>query len=196
MLTRPQFEQSAKAFARRHTQWRWNSNHIPGYGYLDRTTSHFYRGRVVDMNNSDLEQEGLEEEQDLAAAAPSQSCFTVHEYIVMTYAIFIMRGASQPSDGTALSLNDLVNTTLFKSSLPVHSEVTTFAVTVPATQFPLLSQGDHPTLGIPCWYFHPCETSKAVDEFMVEEQYDDSSEEYYARWMEVWLMIVGSVLNV
>lgn len=94
-------------------------------------------------------------------------------------------------------MNDLVNTTLFKAKLPDRTEVTPFAVTAPSTPFPLLSQGDHPTLGIPCWYFHPCETSKAVEEFMVEEKEKElSEEEGYARWLEIWLMIVGSVLNV
>ncbi|KAF8231848.1 hypothetical protein L208DRAFT_1398182, partial [Tricholoma matsutake] len=24
---------------------------------------------------------------------------------------------------------------------------------------PLLSQGDHPTLGTPCWYLHPCQSA-------------------------------------
>lgn len=88
MLTRPQFEQAAKVFAHRHPQWQWNSSTLPGYGYLDRTTSHFSKVHV-DIAESDLIEEDLEEERDVAAAIPPQSCFTVQEYIVYSASFMV-----------------------------------------------------------------------------------------------------------
>lgn len=102
------------------------------------------------------------------------------------------------TDGTPLSLSDILRTSLFKLELPSGSEATGFALTVPpSTSFPLLSQGEHPTLGTACWYLHPCETEAAVGEFMAEADQTDWSEEMrLVRWMEIWIMIVGSVLNI
>lgn len=52
-------------------------------------------------------------------------------------------------------------------------------------------------MGIPCWYFHPCESANAVGEFMAEEERADwTEEERDVRWLELWLMVVGSVLGV
>jgi hypothetical protein len=63
--------------------------------------------------------------------------------------------------------------------------------------FPVISQVEHPTTGLPCWYFHPCESEKAVNEFMQQEEMAQWGEAtHLGRWMEIWLMIVGSILNV
>lgn len=91
-----------------------------------------------------------------------------------------------------------METTLFRFDVPEASEANGFALTLPNAPFPLLSQGDHPTLGTPCWYLHPCETSKAVTELLNEvkgaEDWDD--ETMLVRWMETWFMTVGGVLNL
>jgi len=108
-----------------------------------------------------------------------------------------MRPISYLADGSSLPLDDIIQTSFFKLKPPLGSETTNFALTLPSMSFPLLSQGDHPTLGIPCWYFHPCETGTAVNEFMAEvEQTDWSGETRLVRWLELWLMVVGSVLNL
>ena len=101
------------------------------------------------------------------------------------------------TDGLPLPLADLVQTSLFKAKPPEGSEMTTFALTLPSAPFPLLSQGDHPTLGTPCWYLHPCQTDVAVGEFMSEAEEPNWTEETRCvRWLELWLMIVGSVVNL
>jgi len=108
-----------------------------------------------------------------------------------------IRPISHLADGSPVSLDDILQTSIFKLKCPSGSETTSFALTLPSASFPLLSQGDHPTLGTPCWYFHPCETDRAVNEFMAEvEQADWSGEMRLARWLELWLMVVGSVLNL
>ncbi|TFK28809.1 hypothetical protein FA15DRAFT_664873 [Coprinopsis marcescibilis] len=96
-----------------------------------------------------------------------------------------------------MSLDDLMTTSFFKFDAPVGPQSTSFALTLLDTPFPLLSQGDHPTLGTPCWYFHPCETEASVAELVREVAEVDWSEEYrLARWLDLWLMTVGTVVNL
>jgi len=101
------------------------------------------------------------------------------------------------ADGTALTLADLLRTTFFKYAVPEGSEATSFSLTVPSTSFPVLSQGEHPTLGTACWYLHPCQSEAAVEEFMQEEKdFGWSNEERVVRWLELWMMIVGGVVSL
>jgi hypothetical protein len=92
-----------------------------------------------------------------------------------------------------------MQTSLFKLKPPNGSETTNYALTLPSMSFPVISHGEHPTTGLPCWYFHPCESEQAVNEFMQEEekelaQWGEAAR--LGRWLEIWLMIVGSILNV
>jgi ubiquitin-like-conjugating enzyme ATG10 len=74
---------------------------------------------------------------------------------------------------------------------------TSVALTNDASPFPLLSQGEHPTTGTPYWYFHPCETSKAVGEIMEEAKLKDwSREERLLKWMNTWFMVLGSAVDL
>lgn len=101
------------------------------------------------------------------------------------------------ADGALCSLAELLASAFFKVKPPDGSETTDYALTFPSVSFPLLSQGEAPGIGVSCWYFHPCETAAAVDEFLVEVAEASWSEEMrLVRWIELWLMIVGSVLNV
>ena len=75
--------------------------------------------------------------------------------------------------------------------------MSSYALSIPTSTFPLLSHGDHPTLGFPCWYFHPCETTAAVDELVREIARDDWNEEVKTvQWLEMWFLVVCSVLNL
>jgi ubiquitin-like-conjugating enzyme ATG10 len=101
------------------------------------------------------------------------------------------------AEGRPLPLDDLVKTSLFKASSLAGTEATSFGLGWPDTSFPLLSQGDHPTLGTPCWYLHPCETEAAVGEVMREVSEDGwTDEERLVRWLETWFMVVGTVICV
>lgn len=69
--------------------------------------------------------------------------------------------------------------------------------------FPLLTQGDHPILGTPCWYLHPCETSAAICEILeakLGSGWDDTSDDVLLRclvqWLEAWFLIVGGVMDL
>ncbi|KAG6837563.1 hypothetical protein H0H93_007744 [Arthromyces matolae] len=72
--------------------------------------------------------------------------------------------------GSPLTLTDLVRTTLFRPFAFENTELSTFGITRPDSSFPILSQGEHPTLGTPCWYLHPCATDAAVTELMTENE--------------------------
>lgn len=101
------------------------------------------------------------------------------------------------SEGSPLSLSDLLNTTLFRVSAFSGTEASAFAITKPNTNFPLLSQGDHPTLGTPFWYLHPCETDKAVEEIMSALLGQElKGEMRLARWLKTWFMVLSSVVNI
>lgn len=104
---------------------------------------------------------------------------------------------SSIADGTPCSLAELLASSFFKVKPPRGSEANDFSLTLPSIPFPLLSQGELPGAGTPCWYFHPCESANAVDEFLVSVVETSWSEETrLVRWIELWVMIVGSVLDV
>jgi len=74
------------------------------------------------------------------------------------------------------------------------------APTDPAPPFPFLSHGEHPTLGTPAWFLHPCETESIMKDVLgsAEQQGegDDENEGWRGRWLESWLMVVGSVVDL
>ena len=215
MFTRSKFDDACQAFQERHPQWAWVDGQRPGYGFLTRKTMHS-RKPPPDLTEAVEIADIDDEPDDPSTAQPvSYSAVDVTEYIVYSASFsvpafyFTIHGSSAlsverflgsahtKSDGSPLSLNEIIETSLFKIKPPRDSDVNGFALTVPSTPFPLLSQGDHPTLGTPCWYFHPCETERAVNEFMEEDDRPSWTEEKrLTRWLELWLMIVGSILNV
>ena len=97
-------------------------------------------------------------------------------------------------DGSPLSLRDLVQTSFFRAPALEGTEATPFSLGLPGASFPLLSYGDHPATGLPCWYLHPCETASAVEEVMSEVKEAGWTEEMLlSRWLEARIMIVGTV---
>lgn len=93
------------------------------------------------------------------------------------------------TEGEPLSLDDILCTTLLRVSTFRGAENNKFGLTQPTSMFPLLSQGEHPTLGMACWYLHPCETGKAVEEIMAEKGAG-------ANVISGWLLIVGNVVEL
>jgi len=67
----------------------------------------------------------------------------------------------------------------------------------PNANFPALSQADHPTLGTPCWYIHPCETPTALRELVdADDRYQGPEEGRPLRQLELWLLLIGNVMDV
>ena len=102
------------------------------------------------------------------------------------------------TDGSVLALHDITKTPLFRRYILEGTEHSKFAVSLPSSSsFPLLSQGDHPTCGTPCWYFHPCETPNAVTEIMKEVQSEGLRDnDRLIKWMEVWFMVLGTAVDM
>lgn len=95
-----------------------------------------------------------------------------------------------------MTLEEMLEIPLFKPSAFECTETTPYSISLPSAPFPLLSQGDHPTTGLPCWYFHPCNTSSAVEELMTEVEKDIcTGGNELIRWLEVWSMIVGTMVD-
>jgi len=101
------------------------------------------------------------------------------------------------AEGVQLTLDQLLQTGLFRFDPTTEFDKTTFGLSQPGSAFPLLSQGDHPVLGTRCWYFHPCESSAAVNELVNEVISTDASEDDRLRcWMKMWFLVLGSVVNL
>ena len=98
-----------------------------------------------------------------------------------------------PADGAPARCESIANSTLIrKEALPAELTSTDFALQAYGQSFPLLSQGEHPTLGTSCWYFHPCETPKALNE-LIQEDGNPSSPR---RRLELWFLLVGNVIDL
>jgi len=101
------------------------------------------------------------------------------------------------SDGAPLSLSEIMKSALLRPHTLSGAELSSFGLADPGSSFPLLSQGDHPILGSPSWYLHPCHTAEVVQEIMAELQQDEWSDEYrLLRWMEAWFMVLEQVVNL
>lgn len=100
-------------------------------------------------------------------------------------------------DGSALSLAEVCRLPLFRSQSLAGDQIASFSVQSPDSSVTLLSQGDHPTLGTPCWYLHPCNTAAVVGEIMAEAADPSWAEEARCiRWMEAWLMVIGNIIRL
>ncbi|KAF5364190.1 hypothetical protein D9756_000697 [Leucocoprinus leucothites] len=216
MLTRAQFDAACKALITRYTEsasdfiavsplkgWAWNEHSTyPNFGFMSRTVTVFRRPDTSAHYFDDpLGEEVLEEEHDatvLSATSETES-FTCQQYVVFssTFRVPAFYFLLSDSSGSPLPLLEVLKTSLFKINAWDNPEVSSYTISLPTATFPLLSHGDHPTLGIPCWYFHPCETTAVVDELMREVAQDGWSEEArLARWLEMWFMVVCSVVNL
>ncbi len=183
---------------------------------MSRKTIHT-RTRSPYLDSLDTGDLGLEYEDDATATSPTRSCdiVTCHQYVVHSASFqvpafyFTMHDASKPilyvsesiikssiSDGSPLPLAELIETSLFRRDLAVSTQQTPYSLTQGGSNFPLLSQGEHPTLGTACWYLHPCETPSAVNELMSDEQNAGLSDaEHWIRWLEQWFLLLGTAVD-
>jgi len=143
----------------------------------NRTNQPVLEETVLDENDFTLVEE---EDESLAPSTPAMTAHTSQQYIVYsaTYSVPAFYFTLHDAGGAPLTLDALLRTRLFHapSELPGSG------------LFPLLSQGDHPVLGTPCWYLHPCETSTAMEELLRASE--------PRPWLEVWLMLIGTVLDL
>ncbi|KAF8351531.1 hypothetical protein F5887DRAFT_937984 [Amanita rubescens] len=186
MLSRPQFDAACKAYIEEHQQaWSWNEHPTyPNFGYMSRTT-------VQTKRTAEQDEETVVDDLDEATAPTDTEPVICQQYVVYsaTFQVPTFYFTMHSSQGSPLSLNVILRTTLLRVPHFRGLENSGFALTQPMLSFPLLSQGEHPTLGTPCWYLHPCETAKVVEELLGEKE---------PGWnvIEAWLLIVGNVVEL
>ncbi|KAH9853802.1 hypothetical protein C2E23DRAFT_728021 [Lenzites betulinus] len=206
-LTRAQFEHACRRYINTHsgarrsdvktfpTGWSWREHpHVPGLGYLLRTV---YlpqtQGAEVDHEPDVLEHDMMEDE---STAQPPQELLTCKQYVVYspTFEVPAFYFTLHESSGSPLILDQIVRSVLFRHDALPSSNGNTFGLLMPDSSLALLSQGDHPTLGTPSWYLHPCHTSEVVGEIIAEGD-GEGSEDELLRSMEVWFMVLGNIVD-
>ncbi|KAJ3922813.1 hypothetical protein F5877DRAFT_32924 [Lentinula edodes] len=210
MLTRPQFDRACKLLVQKCENftpsrsnnamrgWSWNEHpSVSGLGYLCRTSNYLSRDIRLSMDvNSD---EIYAEIDEAAATCIDSETLTSQQYVVYsaTFQVPCFYFAMYHSNGVPLSINELISSTLFRPGIFQDADITTFALTRRDTPFPLISQGDHPTTGRPCWFLHPCETTVAVEELLKEvENNIDEEDMRLLMWLKLWFTVLGGVVDL
>ncbi|EJD01335.1 uncharacterized protein FOMMEDRAFT_169476 [Fomitiporia mediterranea MF3/22] len=204
MISRDDFESSCKDFVEKHATsndnifggWSWNEHaYLPRLGYLSRKKRAHTFVNVTNDAEDDFDVVA-ERDGDTATASipPEDSLLEVWQYTVYsaTFQVPALYFSMHTTSGSPLSLDGILASSLFRRNVFPNAQKTGFALQTPSNTFPLLSQGEHPTLGTPCWFFHPCETPSALAELV---QADGNADVSSARILELWLLLVGNVIN-
>ncbi|KAG5716516.1 Ubiquitin-like-conjugating enzyme ATG10 [Termitomyces sp. T112] len=206
MLTRAEFDAACKIIVNHSplpalTGWSWTEHpSLLGFGFLSRTVHHFRRPQssLTDQRHVIQEDEAEADIKDVPETLVSQ------QYVVYspTFRVPTFYFSIHDSMGSPLILADLIHTTLFHPFAFEHTKLSTFGITHSQSSFPVLSQGEHPNLGTPCWYLHPCATEQAVAELLdvaeaadINPGKDDAEMVRLRRWLEIWFMVLGSAVN-
>ncbi|OCB87508.1 hypothetical protein A7U60_g5413 [Sanghuangporus baumii] len=205
MLSRADFEKSCKAFLSKVASsddevfggWSWNEHaYLSRLGYLSRKRTARSYANTAGVGEEDEVLTG-QSETDPATAATCEECdlLEVWQYIVYsaTFQVPTFYFSVHTRSGSPLTLDGILSSSLFRRNVFPDARKTGFALQTPDHPFPLLSQGEHPTLGTPCWFFHPCETPVALTELVRADGGADTSP---GRLMELWLLLVGNVVNL
>ncbi|TPX66289.1 hypothetical protein SpCBS45565_g04570 [Spizellomyces sp. 'palustris'] len=155
--------------------WRWVK---PG-GYLAKTVW------VVDNNSEETanidEESALQEPSDPAILLPARPGITLEFHVIYstTYACPVLYFYGHTSAGTGLSLEDIRQTV--NGHMPdLDGEKRT------EYDMPVVSQKDHPILGNPFYFIHPCHTADVTAEML---EACDSDANYFV----FWLSLVGQL---
>ena len=122
--------------------------------------------------------------------------FSMHDSSTLSYYRLNVILTAPVPDGRPLTLEDILRSNFFRPGVLPQSERTSFALQLPTSQFPLLSQGEHPSTGTPCWYFHPCETEPALRELLEADRETRVIEDEIVRLMELWFLLLGNVVDM
>ncbi|OSX60452.1 hypothetical protein POSPLADRAFT_1182993 [Postia placenta MAD-698-R-SB12] len=155
--------------------------------------------KATDEQESQDEWEVVEEndENDASAAAPDVVASQQHVVFSPTFQVPAFYFTAHSASGAPLPLSEIVKLPLLRQHILAGTHSSGFALTAQESTFPLLSQGDHPVLGTPSWYLHPCHTAEAVTELLSESRTDGGSEEErLSRWIQTWFVILGQVVNL
>lgn len=121
---------------------------------------------VADMAMGGMEHE---DEEDCTVQDSTEIIQLEHHIVYSTsYQVPVIYFKATFSDGTPLS----------------HNEI--FQYIIPDTyQDAVVSQNDHPILGIPCWYIHPCDTRSLMNTMTFDP----------VDYIKVWLSAYGPIVK-
>ncbi|KLO16328.1 hypothetical protein SCHPADRAFT_823431 [Schizopora paradoxa] len=212
MFTRGEFEIACKSLAENATidnpqlkGWTWREHpEYGGLGYLERSSTTTCRSQSTET------EEFLEElcEEDAATLdTPSTNFIRIWQSIAynVSFQMPVFYLSVYTNEGTPFSLPHIVDRTSLLLFRPRRDdgdggdfEVSKYAIQVPGATMPLVSQGEHPTLGTPCYYLHPCETQGALAELVEADgrTKDDKKAGENTRKLELWLLLVGNAVDL
>ncbi|KAI8356744.1 autophagocytosis associated protein [Choanephora cucurbitarum] len=159
------FYNNVNACALEPTKWSWETATIlfSKQSYLKKTTFILLETRP---NEAEAD-ETVEEDQDPASAyaSPVQQTVRLEHHIVYStsYQVPVLYFRAFYLDGTPLSQDEIYQSIVPKSQQDVA-----------------LSQSDHPLLGTPYWYIHPCQTRTAMETVQFEKQ------DYIKTWLSIF----------
>ncbi|KAI0269280.1 hypothetical protein BC834DRAFT_820430, partial [Gloeopeniophorella convolvens] len=150
---------------------------------------------------SDLEDEALDD--PAAVQSNSSEVLACNQSIAFspTYQVPVFYFTVHDSRGSPLTLEHILKTTLLHRHALSETQASSFALVQPEAPFPLLSQGDHPTMGTPSWYIHPCGTASAMGELIGEKNAEglpdvSQSSSPWVDWLETWFMVLGNIVEL
>ncbi|KAH9007119.1 hypothetical protein EDB86DRAFT_2870099, partial [Lactarius hatsudake] len=219
-LTRVQFEQACKAFIDKHARspppsvgattlkgWSWAEHPtVPGLGYLFRTVPlhgcALAPDEDVDFVQEDVPQSAVFVDDPAIADGASPEYFTCEQSIAFspTFQVPAFYFTIHDSRGSPFGLEEIMNTSLLCHHALPETQTTSFALFQRDALFPLLSQGDHPTSGLPSWFIHPCGTACAMSELIGEKMAggmpEVCSKEWLLVWLETWFLMLGNMVQL
>ncbi|CAI2178588.1 18122_t:CDS:2 [Funneliformis geosporum] len=210
-LTRQEFEVAAKSFLEQSKNvvgegWIWIEHEkLKGFGYLSRkmiiqkvndSSNEFKNEDITPLTTDDEQFDQIEE-------VLNTSLETAVEYLIVDYHIIYSTSYKVPvlyfnayhNDGTPLT-NDEIYSCLIQPSRLEDIKIAGFHGGI--------SQQDHPTLLIPFYYLHPCETATLMKSIVDIPRSTKSNSDYnilqnkisIEGYVRSWLSLVGNVVGL
>ncbi|KAI9574590.1 hypothetical protein HD554DRAFT_67401 [Boletus coccyginus] len=189
-LSPPLFEAACKAFVQHRHDWVWVEDALsPGFGYMHRTAP---------LQKPSVSCDPAENADDPAVAVPLPDHLTCHQSVVFspTFQVPTFYFSVHDSTGSPIGLSDIMHTSLLRKHAFDGMLATAFSIGDSASNFPLLSFGDHPSLGSQCWYLHPCETGPAVEEMLAAWSGAPQDSAGHVQWLEAWFLLLSCVVDL
>ncbi|OAD78735.1 hypothetical protein PHYBLDRAFT_140793 [Phycomyces blakesleeanus NRRL 1555(-)] len=136
-----------------------------------------------EVNEAQEEDEVNEEDEACGKLGLSQKVLTMEHHVVYsaTYCVPVLYFMGYHADGVPLSFEEVYDWVVPKC---YHSNLRLAHTSVQGS----LSQTDHPHLGMPAWFLHPCDTSSLMATVGAEKLQPTG-------YLISWLSIMGPVLS-
>ncbi|CAG8556865.1 3648_t:CDS:2 [Paraglomus occultum] len=201
-LTRAEFDDAAKHFLRQahhaggeDADWKWiEHERVKGFGYLA-TRRLLYRPTAlqnsIDQDNDDTDDSvTVKEEPDQSSIDVPSECLTVDYHIIYSssYRVPVLYFNAYYSNGSPLSIDDIFSHVIEPSR---RDDLRTAGFNG------AVSQQDHPTLMIPFYYLHPCETPFLLKNIVDNtRELSEKSVVHVDGYLRSWLSLIGPTAGI